>query len=119
MSDKYENTVMAAELDGVQEKFRNLLDDNQKLNDNLKFAITQYNEVVEQNKSLQAEIGGYREALIAISNNEDCCCSLDDTCQPMRIAANILVGTNKQQCKERRRRRSCNEQKKFLVLRER
>lgn len=33
----------------------------------------------------------YETALQEISTNSDCVCSLDDTCQPMRIAANALA----------------------------
>lgn len=56
--------------------------------------INQYNAVVQQNQNLQKELSAYRHALIAISQNSDCVCSLDDTCRPQRIAMNALTGIN-------------------------
>lgn len=61
------------------------------LNKQLEQSQKQYNAVVQQNQNLQQELATYREALVQISQNEHCVCSLDGTCQPQRQAMNALA----------------------------
>lgn len=54
--------------------------------------LQQENEgLKQQNQNLQQELATYREALVQISQNEHCVCSLDGTCQPQRKAMNALA----------------------------